>query len=461
MSGMTMIPSPPVRTDVRPRPLERLEADIVALATQLTAATARLLDMIGEFDAAEGWRDWGMRSTAHWLTWKCGIGMTAAREQVRVARSLRGLPVTAGAFAAGRLSYSKVRAVTRFATADDEASIVEVAECATAAQMEQLQAAMRRARTANDVRERHAARGVRYHFDDDGSMVGTFRLPPEAAATVVKAFDVARGRLGPVGEDDASAEAPTPRRTSAQSPADAFVAMAEALLESASAEASPATAELIQLVLHSSVDALAKPDDADDDGPGSAFADGTRIAPSTARRLTCNCPSSTMTIGPDGQILHAGRRTRRIRGRLLRAVNARDRGRCRAPGCDEAATQIHHVRHWANGGPTCLPNLISLCDAHHRAVHEGGFLLVPRRPGQWALLSPAGVTIDDTAPTPPTVEPLPEDPNLAPDAVSGHWEGDRMRLEDTVAALSAPPAHHTRHQTTALPEPAEPSTPRP
>src|SRR4051794_33820549 len=89
MSGMTMIPSPPVRTDVRPRPLERLEADIVALATQLTAATARLLGMIGEFDAAEGWRDWGMRSTAHWLTWKCGIGMTAAREQVRVARALR------------------------------------------------------------------------------------------------------------------------------------------------------------------------------------------------------------------------------------------------------------------------------------------------------------------------------------------------------------------------------------
>src|SRR3954465_224390 len=240
---MTTIPSPPVRTDVRPRrPLERLEAEIVALATQLTSATARLLVMIGEFDAAEGWRDWGMRSTAHWLTWKCGIGMTAAREQVRVARALRGLPVTAEAFAAGRLSYSKVRAVTRFATVDDEASIVEVAECATAAQMEQLQAAMRRARTGDDLRKRHAARGVRYHFDDDGSMVGTFRLPPEAAAKVVKALDVARGQLGPVGEEDASAEAPRARRTSAQSTADALVAMAEALLENASAEASPATA---------------------------------------------------------------------------------------------------------------------------------------------------------------------------------------------------------------------------
>src|SRR4051794_41794801 len=116
MSGMTMIPSPPVRTDVRPRPLERLEADIVALATQLTAATARLLGMIGEFDAAEGWRDWGMRSTAHWLTWKGGIGMTAAREQVRVARGLRGLPGKAGAFAGRRVGYLEGRAGPRVAT---------------------------------------------------------------------------------------------------------------------------------------------------------------------------------------------------------------------------------------------------------------------------------------------------------------------------------------------------------
>src|SRR5947209_19292384 len=236
---MTMISEAPVHSSAKPRPLERLEAEMVTLATQLTAATAQFIALVGEFDAAEGYRDWAMRSTAHWLTWKCGIGMTAAREQVRVARALRGLPVTAEAFAAGRLSYSKVRAVTRFATADDEASIVEVAECATAAQMEQLQAGMRRARTGEDVRQRHAARGVRYHFDDDGSMVGTFRLPPEAGARVVKALDVARGRFGPVAEDDASAEASRPRATVAQSTADALVAMADALLRDASAEASP------------------------------------------------------------------------------------------------------------------------------------------------------------------------------------------------------------------------------
>jgi len=194
------------------RPLERLEAEIVELATQITGATARLIAMIGEFDAAEGWRDWGMRSTAHWLSWKCGIGLNAGREQVRVARALAGLPLIASAFAAGRLSYSKVRAVTRFATEDNEQELLELAESATAAQMERLLAAVRKVRSADEVRERHAARGVRYHFDDDGSLVGVAQFDrsndePEAEF----AIEVDRGwkshRLGSLLLTDLLADA--------------------------------------------------------------------------------------------------------------------------------------------------------------------------------------------------------------------------------------------------------------
>src|SRR5947209_9161700 len=241
---MTMISEAPVHSSAKPRPLERLEAEMVTLATQLTAATAQFIALVGEFDAAEGYRDWAMRSTAHWLTWKCGIGMTAAREQVRVARKLPELPLVSQAFGEGRLSYSKVRALTRCATPANEEDLVAAAESATAAQMEQIQAGLRRARTGDDVRKRHAVRGVRYHFDDDGSVVGTFRLPPEQGARFIKGLDVARGRTGPVGEDEnVSAEASPPRATVAQSTADALVAMADALLANASAEASPARAE--------------------------------------------------------------------------------------------------------------------------------------------------------------------------------------------------------------------------
>jgi hypothetical protein len=51
----------------------------------LLISLSRLLMLVGEFDAVEGWREWGMRSTAHWLSWQCGVGLTAGREQVRVA----------------------------------------------------------------------------------------------------------------------------------------------------------------------------------------------------------------------------------------------------------------------------------------------------------------------------------------------------------------------------------------
>src|SRR5438477_10725154 len=110
---MTSIPSPPAHPCIRPRPLERLEAEIVTLATQLTAATARFIALVGEFDAAEGWRDWAMRSTAHWLSWKCGIGMTAGREQVRVCRRRRATRsvATLGSLAAlARLASAPPRA---------------------------------------------------------------------------------------------------------------------------------------------------------------------------------------------------------------------------------------------------------------------------------------------------------------------------------------------------------------
>jgi hypothetical protein len=220
--------------------------------------------------------------------------------------------------------------------------------------------------------------------------------------------------------------------------------MAEQILTDATAQASVSTAERFQLVIHASAEALAVGDDADDDGPASTLADGTRLHPSTARRLTCNCPTSTLTVDADGSPLHLGRRHRRIRGRLLRAVHARDRGRCRAPGCTQAATQVHHIRHWANGGDTCLPNLISLCHAHHWLVHEGGFTIITRRPGQWALLSPAGVTIDPV-PAPPADPgpPLPHDESLRDDAVSGHWDGTHLDIAYTTNLLNNQPNRPT------------------
>src|SRR3954468_9844234 len=145
MNATTVTPSPSF-TRQAVRPCERLEADIVELASQLTAASATLTRLIGEYDAAEGWREWGMRSTAHWLSWKCGMGLGAARERVRVARRLRELPVIAGEYAAGRLYYAKVRALTRVGTEESYAYRAEMARHATGGQIEKLAREARRAR---------------------------------------------------------------------------------------------------------------------------------------------------------------------------------------------------------------------------------------------------------------------------------------------------------------------------
>jgi hypothetical protein len=130
-----------------------------------------------------------MRSTAHWLSWQCGVGLTAGREQVRVARALRGLPLLAGEFAAGRLSYSKVRAVSRVATAETESTLVGWAVHATAAQLDRLVAAQRRVTRTAQLRARHDARYLSWRWDDEGSLVGSFRLPPEQGAVLLQALE--------------------------------------------------------------------------------------------------------------------------------------------------------------------------------------------------------------------------------------------------------------------------------
>ena len=108
-------------------PLERLEAQLCELAGHLAAATCRFLVLLGDFDARRGWADWEMSSCAAWLSWKCQMSSGTAREHVRVARALRDLPVIRGEFAAGRLSYAKVRALTRIATPENEQGLAEIA----------------------------------------------------------------------------------------------------------------------------------------------------------------------------------------------------------------------------------------------------------------------------------------------------------------------------------------------
>ena len=121
-----------------------LGEEITELCGYLYAATYRLLVKIHEFDRQGLWQLSGIHSCAHWLNWKCGIGMNAAREKVRVANALPELPKISAAFSKGEVSYSKVRAMTRIATPQNEAYLLMIATHGTARRMRFAARAVRR-----------------------------------------------------------------------------------------------------------------------------------------------------------------------------------------------------------------------------------------------------------------------------------------------------------------------------
>ena len=129
---------------------EKLGAEITRLCSYMYAADYRLLKLIHEFDEAGGWHWEGLYSCAHWLNWQCGIGMNAAREKVRVAKQLPELPKISAAFAKGEISYSKVRAMTRIATNENEDFLLMIARHGTASHMEELVSKYRRVKRLED-----------------------------------------------------------------------------------------------------------------------------------------------------------------------------------------------------------------------------------------------------------------------------------------------------------------------
>ena len=170
------------------RSVSDLAREITEGAVRLAAATAAWLRLVAEFDRREGWAGVGILSCAHWLAWQCGMSPGTAREHVRVARALPALPVIAAAFAEGRLSYSKVRALTRIAEADTEQSLLELAMETTVSQTERLVRSWRRADKVDEDTVT-AKRSFEHHWDDDGMLVVRMRMDPEEGAEFLTSVD--------------------------------------------------------------------------------------------------------------------------------------------------------------------------------------------------------------------------------------------------------------------------------
>lgn len=422
-------------------PLERLEAEITELAGHLAAAECRWIRLIGEFDRRNGWAVWGCRSCAHWLNWQCGLSMEAARERIRIAHRLEELPLITAEFEAGRLSYSKVRALTRVATADDEADLVDFARDTTAATFERFVRAYRGALARGDdaAVAAHEGRKLTWRTDyDDGSLVVTARLTPEDGAAFLAAVRAAREALPDTGPE--SGEGVSAETSGEQRNADALVHLAAAAL-GGGLERPASTAARHQVVVHADVELLSAHTEADTQGTRCHIEDGPALSAATAQRLACDSGIVLVVEDADGNPLDVGRRTRTIPPALRRALEVRDRG-CRFPGCSAPAVfcDAHHIKHWVRGGPTNLANTVLLCGLHHFLHHEcdygcerlaGGELLFTRPDGRPIVAEPACAT----SPHGPDIGERNTDAGItiAPDTITSTWDGNPLDLGYAVA----------------------------
>jgi len=435
-----------IEADLSGLDADRLEAQICAMAGRRAADECAWLSLIGEFDRREGYAVWECRSTAHWLNWHCGLSMAAARERVRVARALERLPVLRVAFAAGQVTYSKVRAVTRVATAAIETMLVELALAGTASQLDRICSAYRRVRRyeidralAHDAPEGEEAQAAAraslaalstWH-DDDGMTVLRAVIVPEDGALIEAALASAVEHLrdgacrsnAPAGASDDVATRPTR--------VDALVELARSYLATNSVAPGVERRHLVMLV---DVGAVTEQGDLGIDEEGRCSLNGQRITPDTARRLGLSGPVTSMLIDHRGLPLSVGRTSRHATPAQRLALLIRDKGACRFPGCNSQFVDAHHIIDWDSGGLTDLVNLLLLCPFHHHLVHRSGTTIdldpdtaeVEFRRTDGTLVAARTVDPEDA---PPRVE-------VAGDALTPGEAGTRLPLDDIIENMA-------------------------
>jgi len=390
-----------------------LAAEISELSAYLYAATYRLLVLIREFDENNYWEYLGMASCAHWLNFKCGLGIHAAREKVRVANALANLPAMSKRFERGELSYSKVRAMTRIANKENEDYLLGIAKHGTAHHVEKLVSLYRGCKRQQDnenANEAHKKRELQCHYDTDGCLVIHGRIPAEQGALILKALDRAMEKNDQPKPHDQDVPAGTPEEPFYAQRADALAELSETYL--ASNQTPTSTADRYQVVVHVSPQILQKsppgagpeprpPNPNDLTTPNlSHIENGPHVPAGTSRRIACDCAIIKLTEDNNGEPLSIGRKTRTIPPAINRVLKARDKG-CRFPGCTH--TQFidgHHIQHRADGGETSLDNLVQLCRRHHRLVHEGGFGCERSSNGTLVFKDPRGNVLADYAELP-------------------------------------------------------------
>jgi hypothetical protein len=279
-----------------------LRAQIVEVGARWATKQRELIQLVVALDDSGEWVLDRAPACAHWVAAALDIEVCTAREWLRIGRALAEVDVVDGAFAAGRLSYSKVRTLTRVATVDSQVELCALAEQVPAGRLGCALAAWRARRETpaeTEARQR-AARGLTARVDVDGMVVTTLRHTPEESAELRAAIDACvRGRR-PDASADASAYGRWPSLAQQR---------ADALLELVRGGGANVVAEV---VLHVR-------------GDGCTLDDGTPITETVVERIAPQAFLRALIHDAESRPINASGRRRHPTARQRRVVKERDR----------------------------------------------------------------------------------------------------------------------------------------
>jgi len=374
----------------------------------IAAHQQQLLAAVAELDRRKAWRIDGATSMVAWLVQRCSVTASTAREWVTAAPRLEALPEISNAMAQGKLSFDQIKPLVEVAKPETDARLAEEATRWSAKQVRELANANRSPADGDAAN----AYGRRYFRFNDRRCTVSGYFPSDQYAKIKGTYNALARRHG--GFDG---------RTYDQRLADVMVEICEPTsgvmngceakvgpksgsesVDSASAGSkvsaeSPAhTRTRPTVVVHADLTYLAG-------SIGEAELDVLGpLAPEVARRLACDAKIILSADDAAGHSIQQGGARRSPTPAQRIEIRRRDKG-CRFPGCTYTDyTDVHHVVHWSNGGRTDISNLVTLCDQHHRAVHELGWKMWGNANELLTFQSPTGRILTSTPS--PTFKPM-------------------------------------------------------
>ena len=339
------------------RPDQRLEMlfdELAELAGQRNAIDGRIVEIVAEVDRDELWGATGARSVAALVAWKMGSSSGNANTIATVARRLEEFPRCAQGMREGRLSLDQVGVIAARA---GEGSDEHYAALARSASVNQLRTAVKlEPRPKSDPRP-EPQRSITKSTNDEFTY-WRIKLPHVDAAKFDAALQSHSDAL--IAEwkrDHDNRNRESDHRPPLPDTAEAFMRLVEAGWDAEVARRPHGHHTTV--VMHLDVKERA-----------ASLHLGPMLTEPDRRYLTCDA-TCEVWFERDGQVIGAGRTTRLINRRLRRALEHRH-PTCAVPGCGATrGLHAHHIRHWEDGGPTELANLVLVCPYHHRLHHRG------------------------------------------------------------------------------------------